>query len=125
MASRRLREHRPIELSDEAQGYDAERPLDVITGEFDSGDPLPEDGIPDAAEPSPDAAAAGRDLVETLQQEVKNWPQQEQEIFELHYLAGFESGDVAMIRGLKKEEVATVLARIQLRLREFLRIAAK
>lgn len=73
---------------------------------------------------SPDAAVAGRDLVELLQREVKNWPPHEQEIFELHYLVGSEPRDIAKIRGLKNEQVATLLAKIQLRLRDFMQIAA-
>jgi ribosomal subunit interface protein len=119
-----LPERAPPGLEDEAQGYDAEQPLDLIAREFEPAEALPEDRIPDSTEPSPDAAVAGRDLVETLQQQIKQWPPHERDIFELHYLSGFEPGDIAMIRGLKSEQVAAFLTKIQLRLRDFLRLAA-
>jgi hypothetical protein len=33
-----------------------------------------------------------------LQQEIKHWPADEQQVFELHFLVGFETSEIAMIR---------------------------
>jgi ribosomal subunit interface protein len=126
------KEHFPAEradehqesLGDEAEGYDAEQPLDLITREIESEDDLPEELIADRAGVPPDAAIAGQELVEWLQQEVKRWPASEQEAFELYYLVGFDAGDIAVIRHERKEETDTLIAKIQLRLRDFLRRAS-
>jgi DNA-directed RNA polymerase specialized sigma24 family protein len=68
--------------------------------------------------------AIAYELVEWLQQEVKRWPASEQEAFELYYLVGFDAGDIARIRHERKEETDALIARIQLRLRDFLRRAS-
>jgi DNA-directed RNA polymerase specialized sigma24 family protein len=49
----------------------------------------------------------------------------EREIFELHYLSGFEAGEIAMIRKQPKAEIESLINKIQLRLREFMRRAAR
>ena len=112
------------ELNAEVEGYDAEQPLDLITREIESGEDLPEERLPDPTLPPPDAAVAGSELVELLQREVKEWPPLEREIFELHYLVGFDLGDLAMIHHQPEKEVKTLVGKIQLRLREFLRRTA-
>jgi ribosome-associated translation inhibitor RaiA/DNA-directed RNA polymerase specialized sigma24 family protein len=113
-----------VALRDEAEGFDAEHPLDLITREIEPEEDLPEERIPDPAVVQPDAAIAGQELVEWLQREVKRWPASEQEIFELHYLVGFDARDIAMIRHERKEETEALIAKIQLRLRDFLRRAS-
>jgi DNA-directed RNA polymerase specialized sigma24 family protein len=126
------KEHFPAEradrdqgsLRDEAEGYDAEQPLDLITREIESEDDPPEELIADRASVPPDAAIAGQELVEWLQQDVKRWPASEQEAFELYYLVGFDTGDIARIRHKRKEETDALIAKIQLRLRDFLRRAS-
>ena len=115
---------RQSSLEDEAEGYDAENPLDLITQEIEPEENLPEDSIADPAVVPPYAAVAGKELVEWLQQEVKRWSASEQEIFELHYLVGFEADDIAMIRHARKEETEALIAKIQVRLRDFLRRAS-
>lgn len=109
---------------DEAEGYDAEQPLDLITREIQPDEDLPEERLVDPAVPPPDTAAAGRELVWLLQQHVKDWPPFEREIFELHYLVGFNLGDIAMIHQNTEKEVEDLLGKIQLRLRDFLRRTA-
>ena len=111
--------------SDEEEGYDAEQPLDLVTHEIEPEEPLPEEAFSDPKSPPADALVAGHELIEILHQEVKNWSPVEQEIFELHYLSEFEPGDIAMIRGLKKEDVETLLEIIHRRLRDFLMRSAK
>lgn len=110
---------------DEEEGYDAEQPLDLVTHEIEPEEPLPEEAFPDPNSQPADAVVSGRELIEILHQEVKNWPPAEQKIFELHYLSGFEPGDIAMIRGLKKENVETLLAIIHQRLRNLVIQSAK
>lgn len=109
---------------DEEEGYDAEQPLDLVTHEIEPDEPLPEEQFSDPKSPPPDAVVAGRELIEILHQEVKNWSPVEQEIFELHYLSGFELGDIAMIRGLKRADVETLQEIIHQRLRNFVKQSA-
>jgi DNA-directed RNA polymerase specialized sigma24 family protein len=80
------------------RGYDAERPLGLITSEIEPEESLPEHLIPDCAALPPDAAISGQELVGILQQEIKHWPADEQQVFELHFLVGFETSEIAMIR---------------------------
>jgi DNA-directed RNA polymerase specialized sigma24 family protein/ribosome-associated translation inhibitor RaiA len=115
---------RQLSLEDEAEGYDAENPLDLITQEIEPEEDLPEERIADPAVVPPYAAIAGQELVESLQREVKHWSANEQEIFELHYLVGFEAGDIAMICHQRQEEIEALIAQIQVRLRDFLRRAS-
>lgn len=72
-----------------------------------------------------DQMISGRELVDLLQQEVKNWPPNERDIFELHYMAGFDAIEIAMIRHWKTDEVEELLSKIQQRFRDFLREAAR
>ena len=111
-------------LEDEAEGYDAEQPLDLITREIEPEEDLPEERIADPALVPPDAAIAGKELVEWFQQEVKCWPASEQEAFELYYLVGLDAGEIAMIRQERKEGTEALLAEIQLGLRDLLRRAS-
>ena len=55
---------------------------------------LPEHHIPDRDALPPDAAISGQELVGILQQEIKHWPADEQQVFELHFLVGFEAGEI-------------------------------
>lgn len=105
---------------DEAEGYVAEQPLDLITNQIEPEEPLPEERFADQECVPPDSMAAGRELVEKIQQEVKSWPPLERQVFELHYLVGFDVGDVAMISGRSEAEVQTLIGKAQLRLRNFL-----
>jgi ribosomal subunit interface protein len=115
---------RQLSLEDEAEGYDAENPLDLITQEIEPEENLPEERIADPAVVLPYVAIAGKELVEWLQQEVKRWSANEQEVFELHYLVGFEADDIAKVRDERKEETEALIATIQVRLRDFLRHAS-
>src|ERR1700744_1482301 len=123
--------HRRIELApqegasdDESEGYDAERPLGLITSEIEPEESLPEYHIPDQAALPPDAAISGEELVAILQQEIKNWPADEQQVFELHFLVGFEAHEIAMIRRETKTQVETAIGTIHQRLRQFMRVSA-
>jgi ribosomal subunit interface protein len=86
----------------EDEGCDAERPLGIITSEIEPEEDLPEHHSPDRAIVPPDAAISGQELVEILQQEIKHWPADEQQVFELYFLVGFDTGEIAMIRRQSK-----------------------
>jgi hypothetical protein len=60
--------------TERTKGYDAERPLGIITSEIEPEEDLPEHHIPDRAIVPPDAAISGQELVEILQEEIKHWP---------------------------------------------------
>jgi ribosome-associated translation inhibitor RaiA/DNA-directed RNA polymerase specialized sigma24 family protein len=105
---------------DEAEGYDAERPLDLWKTKIEpEEESLPEEAIPDRETVPPDAAIGGRELVEQLQQEVKSWPRVERQVFELYYLVGLQLGDITMILHETEAETCAVIDQIQLRLRDF------
>ncbi len=110
--------------TDEEEGYDAEQPLDIITRELEPEEDLPEERIPDPTVASPDAIIARREILDLLQREARHWAAPEREIFELHYVSGFEAGEIAMIRKQPKAEIASLINKIHLRLREFMRQAA-
>jgi len=111
--------------SDEGEGYDAERPLDLWKESIEAREEsLPEEHIPDRETVPPDAAVAGQELVHELQQEVKGWPAVERQVFELYYLVGLDIGDVAMILHQSDVETRAVINQTQLRLRDFMRRAA-
>jgi DNA-directed RNA polymerase specialized sigma24 family protein len=123
--------HRRIELAPqegasdgESEGYDAECPLGLITSEIEPEESLPEHQIPDQAALPPDAAVSGQELVAILQQEIKHWPADEQQVFELHFLVGFEAHEIAMIRRQTKRQVETTIGTIHSWLREFMRVSA-
>jgi ribosomal subunit interface protein len=108
----------------EDEGYDAERPLGIITSEIEPGEDLLEHRIPDRAIVPPDAATSGKELVEILQEEIKHWPADEQQVFELYFLVGFDTGEIAMIRRQSKTQVEANIRTIQSRLRQFMRVSA-
>jgi ribosomal subunit interface protein len=95
--------------------------LQSITPETEPEEGLLEERIPDPTVIAPGLEVAGRELVGILQDEIKKWPASEREIFELHYLVGFDDTEIAAIRRHTKEDIAALIQKIQLRLRDFLR----
>jgi DNA-directed RNA polymerase specialized sigma24 family protein len=61
---------------------------------------------------------------EILQEEIKHWPADEQQVFELYFLVGFDTGEIAMIRRQSKTQVEATIRTIQSRLRQFMRVSA-
>ncbi len=135
LARRREQLHQELQLraepvarergeTDEAEGYDAERPLDLVTRELEPEETLPEEQIPDEAALSPDLAAARDDLIDALQRTIKHWPRDERDVFDLHFFAGFDATEIAMIKRWKKEEVEALIDKLARRIRNFLRETA-
>ena len=103
--------------------YEAKSPFQLVANEITPDEDLPEERIPDPTVIPPNAEVSGHELVKILDQEVKTWPPAERDIFELHYLVGFDEAEISSIRSHKIEEVDALLRKIQLRLRDFLREA--
>src|ERR1700757_912242 len=95
-----------------------------IGGEDDLGgeEDLPEHRIPDRAVLPPDVIIAGQELLEMLQEEIKGWPTDEQQVFELYFLVGFEASEIAKIHRQSNNQVEATIATIQSRLRQFMRV---
>jgi DNA-directed RNA polymerase specialized sigma24 family protein len=78
------------------------------------------DVTPDTHVPAPDAEAADHDLVQYLHGVSQDWPREERAVFELHFLEGFETDEVAMLEKLPLKDIPPLVERVQLRLREAL-----
>lgn len=104
---------------DEAEGYDAEQPLDLIERGIDPQPPETAVAVADAD--SPAETAARRDLLAELRRVVRGWPQPEREMFELHFVEGFDVDEIAMITRKAPVQVAKGLALLQDRLRDEVR----
>ena len=65
-----------------------------------------------------ESALSERELISALEHESRFWPADEQEVFGLHYLSGFDAAEIALITGRPAEEV---ISRVEDRLRVFLR----
>jgi DNA-directed RNA polymerase specialized sigma24 family protein len=59
-----------------------------------------------------------RDLLEHLQEAIQSWPRLDREVFELHFVKGFEPHQVAMIIGRPLQNVNEKISSLQKRLRE-------
>jgi ribosomal subunit interface protein len=116
--------HRDITSRGEDAGDDAERPLSIITRQIQPEEILPGEEIPDSWSLPPDVAASGREIIEGLQQVIQHWPPEERQVFELHFLVGFDVEEIAMMRGRAKAEIEATVAKIQSRLRQFMRMSA-
>jgi ribosomal subunit interface protein len=115
----------PEQTTIEDEGYDAEQPLDLITRELEPEEDLPEERIADPSIVRPDSMISGQEIVKMLQDKVYHWPAQEREVFELYYLVGFDSDEIAMIQSRAPNEIEALIGKIQLQLRDFLRETAQ
>ena len=107
----------------EEDGYDAERQLGLILPEIGCEEDLPEHRIPDQAVLPPDVTTSGQELLEILQHDIRHWPVDEQQVFELYFLVGFDAGEIAKLRRLSKKQVDACIASIQSRLRQFMQVS--
>ena len=65
-----------------------------------------------------DESVARKDVVAQLEHDMRNWPRQEREVFELYYVEGLEPEEIAMVTQRSRTAVRNDLASIQRRLRE-------
>jgi RNA polymerase sigma factor (sigma-70 family) len=76
------------------------------------------DMIRDRDEVSPVEIAARRGVVAQLEQDMRNWPRPEREIFELYYVEGFDPEEIALVTHQPLKTVRENLESIQRRLRD-------
>ena len=69
-------------------------------------------------EVSPVEIAARKDIVAQLEQDMRNWPRPEREVFELYYVEGLDPEEIAMITSQSLKTVRENLESIQRRLRD-------
>jgi ribosomal subunit interface protein len=78
----------------------------------------------DRDEVPPAEIAARRDVVAQLEQDMRNWPRPEREVFELYYVEGFDPEEIAMVTKQPLKRVRENLGAIQRRLRSEMLAAA-
>ncbi|MEY2439697.1 MAG: Sigma-70, region 4 [Verrucomicrobiota bacterium] len=59
-----------------------------------------------------------KDVMLHLEQDIRNWPRDEREVFELYFVEGLEPEEIAMVMNQSREKIQEVLASIQQRMRE-------
>jgi DNA-directed RNA polymerase specialized sigma24 family protein len=74
--------------------------------------------VPDPQAVPPDEVASQKDVLAQLQQDMRNWPRPEREVFELYFVEGLEGEEIAMVTGRPLKTVRESIASIQQRLRE-------
>jgi len=77
-----------------------------------------DDVIRDRDEVPPTEIAARKDVVAQLEQDMRNWPRPEREVFELYYVEGFDPEEIAMVTNQPLKRVRENLESIQRRWRE-------
>lgn len=110
------------EIDEEEEGYDAEQPLDLIERQEATTRTSMRELTPDDHAVSPADSAVNHDLLEEARRVADDWTKPEREIFELHYVDGFEPREIATVtrRTLRRVQ-ATIDAlhdRLQTALRE-------
>lgn len=69
---------------------------------------------------SPDHWAAREDLIDMIRGRIHDWPEIERDVFELHFLEGFESHEIALIHDTAASRIETITENVQQRLRYLL-----
>jgi DNA-directed RNA polymerase specialized sigma24 family protein len=62
--------------------------------------------------------AARKDVVTQLEQDMRNWPRPEREVFELYYVEGLDPEEIMMVTDQPLKTVRENLESIQRRLRD-------
>jgi RNA polymerase sigma factor (sigma-70 family) len=106
------------EDADKASGYDALRPLDIVQERLDPPAVKTEGLIRDPKAVPPDEIVAAKDAIIRLQQDIRNWPRPEREVFELYFVEGLEPEEIAMVTRQPLKTVRETISSIQDRLRE-------
>ena len=82
------------------------------------GSKIGREGIP--VTETPDQILARKELVATLQTAVRHWPKNEHELFDLYFIEGFESDEIAMMQGRAIAQVEKDLQEMQAKFRGLL-----
>ncbi len=107
---------RPDE-EDLTAGFDAEQPLDIIVREYEPVLTELRELVPDPSAPSPEEELQRRELLQSLQKAIQEWPRLEKDVFELYFAQGFDESEVAQILRLDVARVREAVAKIQQRIR--------
>jgi ribosomal subunit interface protein len=99
------------------EGYDAERPLEIIEEKLEPAVVTRADLLRDEHAFPPDAIAAEHDLIDYLHQVTSRWPEKERAVFDLHFLEGFDAQEVALLENLRPQAAEEAIANVQARLR--------
>ena len=111
---------RASEEEGEAQGYDAEQPLEIIEQRLEPKVVARGDLLPDERNASPDAVAEEHDLIDYLHHATAAWPEKERAVFDLHFLEGFDADEVALLESLRSADATQMIDNVQVRLRGLL-----
>jgi len=99
------------------EGYDAEQPLDIIERQLEPPFSQTKETLQDLQIESPDRVVERQDLLAELRRLASRWPKPEREVFELHFVEGFEPDEVAMIVGKPTTKVRETIESLQQKLR--------
>ena len=69
------------------------RPLDIIQEELEPPVVRTEGLVADPHAVPPDELASQKDVLAQLQEDMRNWPRPEREVFELYFVEGLEGED--------------------------------
>jgi RNA polymerase sigma factor (sigma-70 family) len=106
------------EEADKAAGYDALHPLDIVQDKLDPPVVKTEGLIRDPEAAAPDQIVAAKDAIARLQQDMRNWPRLEREVFELYFVEGLEPEEIATVTRQPLKSVRETISSIHARLRE-------
>jgi DNA-directed RNA polymerase specialized sigma24 family protein len=100
-----------------AEGYDPEQPLDILERALAPPVMTAGDLLPDPAAESPAEIVARRELLAQLRRAASAWPALAREVFEIHFIEGFEPDEVAMVLGEPAGRAHQLIEAVQQRVR--------
>jgi RNA polymerase sigma factor (sigma-70 family) len=103
-----------------AAGYEPEQSLDIVEHILEPPVVQGRELISDSRAIPPDEALAQSELLEQMQKTANSWPTPERDLFELHFVEGFEPEEIGMVLGLSTRQANELLDNIRGRLREAL-----
>jgi ribosomal subunit interface protein len=110
--------------AERAEGYDVERPREVVEQPFDPTLAETGDLVADLHALPPDEELEHKDFIDYLHRTAAVWPKFERDIFELHFIEGFEPDEVAMLEQRPASEIRSGIESVQDRLRQVVAAAA-
>ena len=90
---------------------------DSIWKTFDPAEVSESEFIPDREAAQPDSQADRQEILDAVRALARRWPKTDRDIFEMYFLQEFETGEIALVLGLKITAVERALARLRKRIR--------
>jgi RNA polymerase sigma factor (sigma-70 family) len=106
-------------------GVDPIRPREVVEEQFDPLLASVAEWMPDGQHLAPDETAVEADLIDYLRRRSVRWPPRERNVFELHFVEGFEPDEIAIVENIRVSDAREIVQGIQDRLRLIVREAAE